>query len=174
MSVYTGFKHYVCDRCGREAYIAAGSAEEQSWSTVHRVSADKATDSNPVTNYTFCYQCRTAYNEFDKPQDTEFNNWMGQPARDRAAAQAAVDLKAKQDAEAEKTARQKEIDDAVARAKAEQKAEDEKNMIAVPTVPDKPATGTDTGSDTGSDSTKDAATTPGTGETGSGSAEEDD
>lgn len=163
MAVSDGYKQYVCDRCGKLAYIKQDSAEAQSWGSVQRVSVDKASADNPVTRYTMCYACRTAYTTFDRPQDDEFASWMGQPARDQAAEQAEADAQAKAKKEAEKAAHDKEIADAEARGRAAQKAEDEKNMIPVPTVPG-------TGSDTGSGTTGDGTTTP---ETGSGDTKED-
>lgn len=152
MGVRSGYNHYQCDRCGKEAYLDPKGAEASAWSKLQRISVDKATSEDPITAYEFCNDCRNAYTSFDRPQDDAFADFMAQPARDRAAAQAQADADAKTKAEAEKAARQKEIDDAVAaavaKAKAEQKAEDEKTMIKVPdtpTVTPTPGTGSDSG-----------------------------
>ncbi len=184
MGVRSGYNHYQCDRCGKEAYLDPKGAEASAWSKLQRISVDKATSEDPITAYEFCNDCRNAYTSFDRPQDDAFADFMAQPARDRAAAQAQADADAKAKAEQEKAARQKEIDDAVAaavaKAKAEQKAEDEKTMIKVPDTPTvTPGTGagyesgdtTDTG---GTATDKNGSDSTGIVENPSGSDKEND
>lgn len=130
MAVTGGYQHYTCDRCGKEAYLADDSAEASTWSTVNRVSVDKATSAQPLTSYTMCASCRDDYIAFDRPQDDAFATFMAQPARERAQKQADADAaKAQADADA-KAQRQREIDDAVNAQKQEdqqaaQKLDDE-------------------------------------------------
>lgn len=113
MAVTSGYQHYQCDRCGKEAYLAEGSAEASTWTTVNRVSVDKATSAQPLTSYTMCASCRDDYITFDRPQDDSFAAFMAQPARERAQKQATADAaKAQADAQA-KAQRQQEIDEAV-------------------------------------------------------------
>ena len=38
-----GYSKYVCDKCGKAAYVAAGDTEAREWFTVRRYSAGKAT-----------------------------------------------------------------------------------------------------------------------------------
>lgn len=38
-----GYSKYVCDKCGKTAYVAAGDTEAREWFTVRRYSAGKAT-----------------------------------------------------------------------------------------------------------------------------------
>lgn len=82
MAVTTGFSHYVCDRCGREAYLSPSSAEASTWSQVQRVSVDKATSADPVTRYTMCNRCRDAYVTFDRSQDDAFTRFMADGRND--------------------------------------------------------------------------------------------
>ena len=113
MAVTSGYQHYTCDRCGREAYLPDGSAEASTWSTVNRVSVDKATSAQPLTPYTMCAACRDDYIAFDRPQDDAFAAFMAQPARERAQKQANADAAKAQADQQEKAQRQREIDDAV-------------------------------------------------------------
>lgn len=113
MAVTGGYQHYTCDRCGKEAYLADASAEASTWSTVNRVSVDKATSAQPLTPYTMCAACRDDYIAFDRPQDDAFASFMAEPARKRAQQAAeAANQKAKADQQA-KAQRQREIDEAV-------------------------------------------------------------
>ena len=113
MAVTSGYQHYTCDRCGREAYLPDGSAEASTWSTVNRVSVDKATSAQPLTPYTMCSACRDEYIAFDRPQDDAFAAFMAQPARERAQKQANADAAKKQADEQAQAQRQHEIDEAV-------------------------------------------------------------
>ena len=113
MAVTGGYQHYTCDRCGKEAYLADGSAEASTWSTVNRVSVDKATSAQPLTPYTMCSACRDDYIAFDRPQDDAFAAFMAQPARERAQKQADADAAKKQADEQAQAQRQREIDEAV-------------------------------------------------------------
>lgn len=113
MAVTSGYQHYQCDRCGKEAYLAEGSAEASTWTTVNRVSVDKATSAQPLTSYTMCASCRDDYIAFDRPQDDSFAAFMAQPARERAQKQANADAAKAQADQQAKQQRQQEIDAAV-------------------------------------------------------------
>lgn len=113
MAVTSGYQHYQCDRCGKEAYLAEGSAEASTWTTVNRVSVDKATSAQPLTSYTMCATCRDDYIAFDRPQDDSFAAFMAQPARERAQKQANADAAKAQADQQAKAQRQQEIDAAV-------------------------------------------------------------
>lgn len=113
MAVTSGYQHYQCDRCGKEAYLAEGSAEASTWTTVNRVSVDKATSAQPLTSYTMCSACRDDYIAFDRPQDDAFAAFMAQPARERAQKQANADAAKAQADQQAKQQRQQEIDAAV-------------------------------------------------------------
>lgn len=113
MAVTGGYQHYTCDRCGKEAYLADDSAEASTWSTVNRVSVDKATSAQPLTSYTMCASCRDDYIAFDRPQDDAFASFMAEPARERAQKQADAEAAKKQADEQAEAQHQREIDDAV-------------------------------------------------------------
>lgn len=134
MAVTGGYQHYTCDRCGKEAYLADASAEASTWSTVNRVSVDKATSAQPLTLYTMCSACRDDYIAFDRPQDDAFAAFMAQPARERAQKQANADAAKKQADQQAQAQRQHEIDEAVnvqkqADAQQVQKLNDEINQL---------------------------------------------
>ena len=66
-----GYSKYVCDKCGKTAYVAAGDTEAREWFTVRRYSAGKATriaDDVPPDIYEFM--------AFMQQDDESFEAWL--------------------------------------------------------------------------------------------------
>ena len=85
-----GYSKYVCDKCGKTAYVAAGDTEAREWFTVRRYSAGQevlAIDENvesvqriadDVTPdiYELCSQCNTSFMTFMQKDDASFEAWL--------------------------------------------------------------------------------------------------
>lgn len=74
-----GYVKYVCDKCGKTAYVAAGDTEAREWFTVRRYSAGKATRiADDVTSdiYELCPQCNASFMTFMQQDDASFEAWL--------------------------------------------------------------------------------------------------
>ncbi len=74
-----GYVKYVCDKCGKTAYIASGDTAVKEWFEVRRYSAGQSTrianDVQPDT-YEFCSDCNTSFLAFAKQSDDSFASWL--------------------------------------------------------------------------------------------------
>ena len=74
-----GYSKYVCDKCGKIAYVAAGDTEAREWFTVRRYSAGKATriaDDVTLDIYELCSKCNTSFMTFMQQDDASFEAWL--------------------------------------------------------------------------------------------------
>lgn len=74
-----GYAKYVCDKCGKTAYVAAGDTEAREWFTVRRYSAGKATriaDDVAPDIYELCSQCNASFMAFMQQDDASFEAWL--------------------------------------------------------------------------------------------------
>lgn len=70
-----GYSKYVCDKCGKTAYVAAGDTEAREWFTVRRYSAGKADDVTPDI-YELCSKCNSSFMAFMQENDESFEAWL--------------------------------------------------------------------------------------------------
>lgn len=63
--------HYVCDRCGADAYLAANSAASADWREVERIDQYGSKASRLL-----CKACTDAYKQLAAKQDVEFQAFM--------------------------------------------------------------------------------------------------
>ena len=63
--------HYVCDRCGADAYLAANSAASADWREVERYDQYGSKASRLL-----CKACTDAYKQLAAKQDVEFQAFM--------------------------------------------------------------------------------------------------
>lgn len=75
-----GYSKYVCDKCGKTAYVATGDTEAREWFTVRRYSAGgKATriaEDVPPDIYELCSKCNTSFMTFMQENDASFEAWL--------------------------------------------------------------------------------------------------
>ena len=74
-----GYSKYVCDKCGKTAYVAAGDTEAREWYTVRRYSAGKATriaEDVPPDIYELCSKCNTSFMAFAQKDGASFEAWL--------------------------------------------------------------------------------------------------
>ena len=71
MAKTENYTHYVCDRCGADAYLAANSAASADWREVERFDqyGSKATR-------LLCKSCTDEYKKLATKQDTAFQEFM--------------------------------------------------------------------------------------------------
>ena len=71
MAKTENYTHYVCDRCGADAYLAANSAASADWREVERFDqyGSKATR-------LLCKACTDEYKKLATKQDTAFQEFM--------------------------------------------------------------------------------------------------
>ncbi len=71
MAKTENYTHYVCDRCGADAYLAANSAASADWREVERFDqyGSKATR-------LLCKSCTDEYKKLSTKQDTAFQEFM--------------------------------------------------------------------------------------------------
>ena len=63
--------HYVCDRCGADAYLAANSAASADWREVERFDQYGSKASRLL-----CKACTDEYKQLAAKQDAEFQAFM--------------------------------------------------------------------------------------------------
>lgn len=63
--------HYVCDRCGADAYLAANSAASADWREVERFDQYGSKASRLL-----CKTCLAEYKQLAAKQDVEFQAFM--------------------------------------------------------------------------------------------------
>lgn len=63
--------HYVCDRCGADAYLAANSAASADWREVERFDQYGST-----ARRLLCKACTDEYKQLAAKQDVEFQAFM--------------------------------------------------------------------------------------------------
>lgn len=66
-----GITHYVCDRCGADAYLAANSAASADWREVERFDQYGSKASRLL-----CKSCADEYKQLAAKQDAEFRQFM--------------------------------------------------------------------------------------------------
>ena len=71
MAKTEGYIQFVCDRCGAQAYAAAGSPVAQSWKTINRVDASASNVTRDL-----CPDCYKAYRNLVTEQDAAFSQFM--------------------------------------------------------------------------------------------------
>lgn len=69
-----GYSKYVCDKCGKTAYVAAGDTEAREWFTVRRYG--KQTDDVTPDIYELCSKCNTSFMAFMQKDDASFEAWL--------------------------------------------------------------------------------------------------
>ena len=71
MAKTENYTHYVCDRCGADAYLAANSAASADWREVERFDqyGSKATR-------LLCKSCTDEYKKLATKQDAAFQEFM--------------------------------------------------------------------------------------------------
>lgn len=63
--------HYVCDKCGADAYLAANSAASADWREVERIDRYGSRASRLL-----CKSCTDAYKQLAAQQDAAFQAFM--------------------------------------------------------------------------------------------------
>lgn len=71
MAKTDGITHYVCDRCGADAYLAANSAASADWREVERYDQYGSKASRLL-----CKVCLAEYKQLAAKQDVEFQAFM--------------------------------------------------------------------------------------------------
>lgn len=71
MAKTDGITHYVCDRCGSDAYLAANSAASADWREVERIDQYGSKASRLL-----CKACTDAYKRLAAQQDAAFQEFM--------------------------------------------------------------------------------------------------
>lgn len=71
MAKTDGITHYVCDRCGADAYLAANSADSVDWREVERYDQYGSRASRLL-----CKACTDTYKQLAAKQDAEFQAFM--------------------------------------------------------------------------------------------------
>lgn len=73
MAKTEGITRYVCDRCGKEAYLSKGDPAISDWRDVSRVTADGVQKS-----VLLCSSCNSDYKSLAAGQDAEYNAFMAE------------------------------------------------------------------------------------------------
>lgn len=71
MAKTDGITHYVCDRCGSDAYLAANSAASADWREVERFDQYGSKASRLL-----CKSCTDKYKQLAAQQDAAFQAFM--------------------------------------------------------------------------------------------------
>lgn len=71
MAKTDGITHYVCDRCGADAYLAANSAATADWREVERFDQYSSKASRLL-----CKACTDEYKKLAAKQDAAFQEFM--------------------------------------------------------------------------------------------------
>lgn len=71
MAKTDGITHYVCDRCGADAYLAANSAATADWREVERFDQYSSKASRLL-----CKSCTDEYKKLATKQDAAFQEFM--------------------------------------------------------------------------------------------------
>lgn len=71
MAKTTNITRYVCDRCGKTAYVAPGDPSASDWREIKRVTADGVDISRLV-----CSTCNAEHKKLANNQDAAFNAFM--------------------------------------------------------------------------------------------------
>lgn len=71
MAKTENYTHYVCDRCGSDAYLAANSAATADWREVERFDQYGSRASRLL-----CKSCTDTYKQLAAKQDVEFQAFM--------------------------------------------------------------------------------------------------
>lgn len=71
MAKTENYTHYVCDRCGADAYLAANSAASADWREVERYDQYGSKASRLL-----CKACTDEYKKLAAKQDGEFQQFM--------------------------------------------------------------------------------------------------
>ena len=71
MAKTDGITHYVCDRCGSDAYLAANSAASSDWREIERFDQYGSKASRLL-----CKSCTDEYKQLAAQQDAAFQAFM--------------------------------------------------------------------------------------------------
>lgn len=71
MAKTENYTHYVCDRCGADAYLAANSAASADWRDTERIDQYGAKATRLL-----CKKCTDEYKQLAAKQDTAFQEFM--------------------------------------------------------------------------------------------------
>lgn len=69
-----GYSKYVCDKCGKTAYVAAGDTEAREWFTAGK--ATRIADDVTPDIYELCSKCNTSFMAFMQQDDASFEAWL--------------------------------------------------------------------------------------------------
>lgn len=67
----TNITNYICDRCGKSAYLVSDDPAVSDWRDVERVTSDGVT-----TSRLLCKDCHAEYRKLTATQDAAFNSFM--------------------------------------------------------------------------------------------------
>lgn len=69
----SGYSHYRCERCGKEAYLRDDDPSTVNWREVERITADGV----PRKNW-LCISCVSAHKSLATRHDAEFNAFLAE------------------------------------------------------------------------------------------------